>query len=363
MLLTRKVKVRWNPINRKYYEEKGYSPYIYNSFFLVDVNDLQLGSGVKVEVACDYCLEKGEITIVSKEYATRNNQNKIIEKDSCFKCFPLKQKDVMFKKHGVENAMQIEDIKIKNTNLRKTNIDKIIKICNERNFTIINISDNKTDGQLDFICNKHPNLGIQSTKIRNIIEHYGGCKICSYDSRREENSYLWKGGISSLHNYLRCKINSWKIDSLKKYNYKCAISGQNEQLEIHHIYPFNKIINDTLIELNLVLKYQISDYSKEELKLIEEKCLELHYKNGLGIPLLPELHKSLHMLFGKSDTDITHINQLIENIRNGNIFKILLDKNDELNNYNFNVNNEIPLWLLFTMMARLLDKINKKQDK
>lgn len=66
------------------------------------------------------------------------------------------------------------------------------------------------------------------------------CPYCYREDTRSENHPKWKGGISELKDYIRGRLGNWKTESLKKYEYKCAITGQKGFLEIHHVIPFHQ---------------------------------------------------------------------------------------------------------------------------
>ena len=133
-----------------------------------------------------------------------------------------------------------------------------------------------------------------------------------------ENHYLWKGGISPLHNYLRYKINDWKRNSLKEYGYCCGITGmQSNDLIVHHKYGFNLILDETLSELNLDIRSQVNLYSNEELQQIEKLLIEKHYEHGLGIPLLSYIHDIYHGIYGRGGNTDEEFNIFKEDFING----------------------------------------------
>ena len=55
MLLTKRLKIKWLPQNKNYFENIGYEFTKFNDEFEVDVNELGSGSSQKVTVKCDYC--------------------------------------------------------------------------------------------------------------------------------------------------------------------------------------------------------------------------------------------------------------------------------------------------------------------
>jgi hypothetical protein len=115
-----------------------------------------------------------------------------------------------------------------------------------------------------------------------------------------ENHPNWKG-TTYLNIYLRGFLSEWKQDSLKKNEFRCAITGKKEKLKVHHLYPFYKIIKETLDLVNIPLYKSIDCYTPDELALIKETCIKLNYKYGLGVCLTEEIHKEFHLTYGKTD--------------------------------------------------------------
>ena len=125
------------------------------------------------------------------------------------------------------------------------------------------------------------------------------CPSCRKKISFGKNSAHWKGGRSSLNSFLRVSIKEWKADSLKAANYKCDITNKNGYLEVHHLYKnFRDIVSETLEITHLDLRDNVGKYSQEELKLLLETCVDLHYKYGLGVCLLREYHLEFHEFYG-----------------------------------------------------------------
>jgi len=82
MLLTKEVKMKWNPVNKKWYGNKGYIFTKYKDEFEVRIEDLSDGSGVFVNIECDEC---GELitNIMWKDYLKRVKED---GKYYCKKC-------------------------------------------------------------------------------------------------------------------------------------------------------------------------------------------------------------------------------------------------------------------------------------
>ena len=126
-----------------------------------------------------------------------------------------------------------------------------------------------------------------------------GCHLCKGDKLSKENNAMWKGGVTPLHNYLRDKITQWKKDSLKNANYRCDITGiKDSSLIIHHLHNFSDILKETLELLDLPIYDSVNKYTEKELDNITNKCIELHYKYGLGVCLCEKEHKLFHAIYG-----------------------------------------------------------------
>ena len=145
------------------------------------------------------------------------------------------------------------------------------------------------------LCGEPYTTSLQKFKDRNQII----CPSCRKKISFGENAAHWKGGISSLNSFLRTSINRWKQDSLKNSNYLCDISMKHGYFEIHHLYKnFKDIVEETLNLTNLDIRKNIGEYSQEELKLLSDTCINLHYKYGLGVCILQKYHLEFHDIYG-----------------------------------------------------------------
>jgi hypothetical protein len=174
------------------------------------------------------------------------------------------------------------------------------KFFEKTEFTLLRILDGCK--KVEFKC-EYGHVNLIMTK------HFMKSKVC-YDcaaikrglEHRGENSSNWKGGISEINRYAREFLNQWKRQSCKKYNFKCAISNEIFD-EIHHLYPFNLIMDNIFSKINIDFKKQILDYTKEELKLIEDAVIEYHNEeSNFGVPLKGSIHSQFHKIYGNNCT-------------------------------------------------------------
>lgn len=128
-----------------------------------------------------------------------------------------------------------------------------------------------------------------------------GCHECAIENQSGENHWNWQGGITETSQHLRILIRDWKQQSMKNCNYKCILTGERFD-HIHHLYSFNKIIKETFDILKIKIKIYISDYSIEQLQLIDKTFLELHSKYPLGVCLTKDIHDLYHRIYGDDNT-------------------------------------------------------------
>lgn len=177
--------------------------------------------------------------------------------------------------------------------------EEVKKILESKGLALISEEYNGIFDTLKYRCNNIPEQ-IQESTFQTIKNRKYCCKICFDENRFGENSPQWKGGTSLLNKYLREKIGQWKMDSMKAYGFKCALTGDSE-FEIHHIHSFSNILKETLEELNMPILSSISKYAPDDLQLIEQHFLKNNYKYGLGILLSPSLHNEFHNIYGRGN--------------------------------------------------------------
>lgn len=105
----------------------------------------------------------------------------------------------------------------------------------------------------------------------------------------------WKGGITDMYSMLRSNITEWRQESMSNCDYKCVITGLSFD-EIHHLTPFNKIVESALCSLNMNIR-QVKDYTETEIENLIELVKQIHSKE-LGVCLTKKVHKEFHDKYG-----------------------------------------------------------------
>lgn len=169
------------------------------------------------------------------------------------------------------------------------------------------------DRLIDYVEYKRRGIIVKIRKKSGEVEEiaistYNNSKYHELLSTMDRHHHpAWKGGITPVIKHLRkfIKNSQWQYDSYDSTKSKCSITGKygtkKNKIHLHHLYSFNAIVRETMENLKLDFRENIGLYSNEEIDAIEKMCLELHYKYGLGVPLLEDLHREFHSLYGAGD--------------------------------------------------------------
>lgn len=310
MLIDETVKVRCFSKNKKHLLSKGYN-YIHGEFIEVNVKDLPEKSRSEIMVQCDYCAKKFKTTVHNF-----NSGKSIINKDACTKCRGIKTKESNLIVYGVESVAHLNSTQEKRKQkLIKHDLDSIVKTVEDNHCSFVKLDGEiGTRSQVYFICNIH-NTYVQNKRYDSILE-YGCCKECNYiklgEKMRGENSPNWLGGKTTIQHMIRNDLNEWKFKVLKEYNFKCVLTNDTKDLEIHHLYGFNKILDDVVLELNL----DINNLSVEERQLLKDRVLDIHKNVSIGVPLRKDVHQRFHSIYGKGNNTPEQFEEFKQNYIN-----------------------------------------------
>ncbi|WP_050900601.1 hypothetical protein [Paenibacillus elgii] len=293
IIISKTTIVKWGSREKQYYVNLGYKFTKTGDLFEVKIDHLKFNSHAKILVKCDYCGE-----LLRKTYSKVTFGREVVPKDACKFCRFIKAKEINYIKYGVDNTSKLKENRIKISSSLKTPFETVVKLFNEKNLTVS--CDEfywKTHDKLKYFCNIHPNEGIQEITLRGIKENTG-CRACWLDRISGKNSVHWRGGISELILYIRSRtLNEWKKKSLDVYSFKCAITNEYGNLEVHHLYPFHKIFRESHEELKIPIKLKLNDYTDKEVQDIKQLILQKH-NALLGVPLKKEIHSLFHQVYG-----------------------------------------------------------------
>jgi hypothetical protein len=294
------IDVKLSKKNLEWYNSKGYNGKL-QDIIKVKAEDLILGTTTEILVICDYCLIEGITKIFNKRFIDYigDLNGKYVQKNACENCKQKRTQETNLLKYGQISHMKTE----KYRKIFSKEYKEIFDSFKLRGCTLISPTYVYCEDDLEFICNKHIEKGIQITSWTQFNRGFG-CNYCSYELKGENmrgsNHPNWNGGSSSLNQYLRNFIADWKQNTLKLYKYKCCLTNGLD-LKIHHLYGMNIIIKETLNELKLDLKESVNLYSDEDLSQIVLLIIQKHEFYGLGVLLNSKIHRLFHSLYLNKD--------------------------------------------------------------
>ncbi|MFS0657362.1 hypothetical protein AB1L07_01890 [Niallia alba] len=236
---------------------------------------------------------KGYTLITINRIRDHKNRLRVFVDTLCLKGHSYYTRLDIFRKHKCQECANES-----RGNKLRTDINEITDYLNEFGYSLLSNYKNAST----YITLKCPEGHVYQTNFSTFKSGHR-CLECFNIRQTGSNNVNWNGGFRNLNEYLRKKIFTWKEDSMQNCNYKCVISGETFDV-IHHLVGFNRILSETMQELNLSVRDRISDYTDEELILITDKLLEVHYRYPLGVCLKKEIHDQFHIEYGKGNNTI-----------------------------------------------------------
>jgi len=199
------------------------------------------------------------------------------------------------KKYGMSNSSIFCRLKDNGIQIRtrKEAVNRQIPLSEHEKICDLYIND-KTQN-----CGKIAKLyNVHKTTIANILRNNG---IILEKSIGERNP-SFKGGITPLHTRIRnCeKSEFWKKACLERDEYKCKITGETRDLQVHH-FPktFSEIFEEFLRLYPNLRPIENSD------KLFElAQNYEPFWEINNGLTICESVHKRLHTKKGVKDEEI-----------------------------------------------------------
>lgn len=258
-------------------------------------------------------IESKNCKLISREYKN-NRENLEIE----FECGHVGYMSLYAFQQG-QRCKCDSKIRFKKTIEEKTR-NKILEFAYSIGFEILSFENDfaSYDNDLTYRCQ---NGHVETRGTREFLSNKN-CRICTQikvsESQRGSKGNNWKGGRDVLRKYLKNKITQWKKDSIENCNYRCVITGERFD-HVHHLYPFNSIVQDALEELGLEKYEFVGEYSDEELSPIIDKVKEIHYRYPLGVCLRKDIHKLFHKLYGLENNFPEQFYEFVDRIKSGEI--------------------------------------------
>lgn len=229
MILEKKVLVPINIRNIKTFIEKGYEVTLATKQLLVNVEDLNLGTKVKITAVCNFC-KSHNIISYSKYLVNKNRNNKGYY--SCFNCKSIEKEKTCISKYGVssysmtDTFKETESKKWKGT--RKGN-DKYLKTMIERYGVDCFF---KTEDMKKANSKWMASDDFKIKSKQTIIEKWG---VDHYSKTEEFKSKIEENKESIIEKIKKTAIKQWGVDTFFKTEEFRSKMIENKDLIIEKI--------------------------------------------------------------------------------------------------------------------------------
>lgn len=252
MIKELEVKINGHRTNYEYYKNLGYDIQ-YRKSCNIRVEDLMPGSLVKITSICDNCGK--ESTNFFRDYY--NYTTGLTKEYYCNRCNKEKSKRTCLEKYGVENPMQLNEVKnkVRDTNIKKYGVDhysKSDKFKKQYRETCLSKYESENTFQVEQFKTK-----IKETNLKNFgVTHYS--KTDEFKSQVKKSN-LEKYGVDSYS-----KTNDYKNKIKETLTSRYGVDNYSKTSE------YKEKVKSTNLE-----KYGVDHYSKtEEFKGLVKKNRE-----------------------------------------------------------------------------------------
>ena len=185
------IEMKWSPSNKNKYMNKGYIYTFMGDVFLAKAEDvLEISSGAKIPVYCDYCGEKYWPT--SRNYQKHRQHDMV---DCCVSCKGKKIQSTLQSKYGVSNVMQLQDVKQKHQSTCMERYGALSPLASQDIYQKTQDSFNQhyhtENGIADLRKVEELNQKIENT---NMLKYNGISPFCSEDIRKQIRESLYNNG-------------------------------------------------------------------------------------------------------------------------------------------------------------------------
>lgn len=118
-------------------------------------------------------------------------------------------------------------------------------------------------------------------------------------------------GYSSLYEYIRNKMKYSNRKMVNEFGNKCFITGQTENLVIHHITGFNILLLNAIKIYGFPLYDDFSDYKTEELESFLKIFIDYHNLYAKCVCVTQSIHKEFHGIYGYGNNTEEQWNEFI----------------------------------------------------
>lgn len=172
----------------------------------------------------------------------------------------------------------------------KYDIDYIRELFNEKNYTLVSNQYKNIKEKLEFICDKHKDVGIQQVSLQSFLKNKCHCISCKKENLNNQKNTKRKNINYSHENFYKKHFNTYKqklFDAVK------------DEYELLDVYLKN---NRTYIKVKHVICGTIYDVSQYKFFYVKNRCqnksCKFKRRSAIYIKPVSQLKKEVYDLVG-----------------------------------------------------------------
>ena len=105
-------------------------------------------------------------------------------------------------------------------------------------------------------------------------------------------------GYDNLSTYIRKRLTPWKNKVKKDNNCTCCLTGEKNNIVVHHIRGFNLIFNEVVNILDFPIYTDMSEYTQKQLDDFFNMFLSVQAYYNDYVCITENIHKQFHGIYG-----------------------------------------------------------------
>ncbi|MFA7101508.1 MAG: HNH endonuclease [Bacilli bacterium] len=224
--------------------------------------------------------------------------------DLPYVCTTHKEKGILYRTY---DSIRDLDCACKYCNIEKSQDEKrydfefVKEKFIEKNYTLLSTEYFNIDDELEFICNYHPEEGIQHANFWNVLHSINNCTRCRYNMQSEDLHWNWQGGLSLERDKISQtkEYQQWRMSIFQRDYFICqCCESKSNKLNAHHIQNFSNF-PDLRLDINNGITL----------------CEDCHSINKKG---------SFHNIYGTKNNTREQLEEYIQRYKNGDFNKLRL---------------------------------------
>lgn len=180
----------------------------------------------------------------------------------------------------------------------KYSLEDVQKKISERGYVLLEKEYLGAHEKMRCMCSKGHEFDLIFSQY---LKGCSGCSKCAVVLKSGSNHPNYNGGNSKVIEALRNCVDSWRKQIMELYEFRCPLSGDTENLEVHHLQSFQDVMAICSEKCNVPIFKRINEYSDYNDFVLLKETLVNYHNDDLGILISAKIHSDFHKKYGKEN--------------------------------------------------------------